>query len=348
MGFRYFAELSQRTNTRLWINNPSEVEVRRALEAGAVSCTTNPAYCSKLVSSDSEYFGSLADKVIAEYPDPELAAVVVYQEASRRLMQMFRPQYEASSGNDGFVTMQDDPRTDDSTEAIIAGIEKNRKLGPNYMAKIPVIYAGIRAIEYCVEEDLPICATEVFSISQAIHVCERYEEVAHRTGNRPPFYVTHISGIFDEYLSKLARRRGLTVSDAALQEAGLVVARKQYRLMKERGYTAILLGGGARRPEHFTGLVGGDAHITINWSTVAEIDEGETPVENKIEEEASPTTVDELRSTFPDFARAYDDEGLEVGEYASYGPVQLFRNAFLKGWYLLLAEISHRKTVQAR
>ena len=348
MGSGYFAELSQRTNTRLWINNPSEADAKRALKTGAVSCTTNPAYCSKLVSSDSEYFTSLVDQVIADYTDPEAAATVVYQEASRHLMQLFLGEYEASSGRNGFVTIQDDPRTDVSTEAIIAGIEANRKLGPNYMAKIPVIETGIRAIEYCVEENVPICATEVFAISQAINVCERYEEAARRTGNRPPFYVTHISGMFDEYLSKLARRRGLTVSDAALQEAGLAVARKQYRLMKERGYSAVLLGGGARRPEHFTGLVGGDAHITINWNTVAEIVNGETAVENRIEDGASPAIVDELRSAFPDFARAYDEDGLEVGEYASYGPVQLFRNAFLTGWYLLLVEICRRKTVQVR
>jgi hypothetical protein len=45
----------------------------------------------------------------------------------------------------------------------------------------------------------------------------------------------------------------------------------------------------------------------------------------------------------PDFRRAYDDDGLSVADYAEFGPVRLFRNAFLKGWYTLLAEIPSRR-----
>ena len=348
MSSAYFADLHRRTDTRLWINNPSEAEAKRALEAGAVSCTTNPAYCSKLISSESDYLTSLIDRVIVDHSDTEEAAVVVYREASRRLIELFRPLYEKSGGTEGFVTVQDDPRTDTSAEALIAGVEDNRKLGPNYMAKIPVTEPGIRAIEYCVEENIPICATEVFGVSQALKICESYEAVSTQTGNRPPFFVTHISGIFDEYLAKIAKRNRKPVSEEALREAGLIVARKEYHTLKERGFGALILGGGARRLEHFTGLVGGNAHITINWSTAEEIINLGPPIETTIDQEPSLAIVDELRSAFPDFTRAYDEDGLEVVEYSSYGPVQLFRNAFLKGWYLLLAEVANRRAILAR
>jgi hypothetical protein len=48
-----------------------------------------------------------------------------------------------------------------------------------------------------------------------------------------------------------------------------------------------------------------------------------------------------------DFRKAFDDDGLPVEEFADYGPVQFFRNAFLKGWYLLLVEIPTRRNVYA-
>ena len=40
-------------------------------------------------------------------------------------------------------------------------------------------------------------------------------------------------------------------------------------------------------------------------------------------------------------------DGLSVEEFADYGPVQLFRNAFLKGWYQLLVEVASRRHLNA-
>ena len=53
--------------------------------------------------------------------------------------------------------------------------------------------------------------------------------------------------------------------------------------------------------------------------------------------------IDELCDKFDDFRKAYYDDELSAEEYAGYGPVQLFRNAFLNGWYLLLAEVASRR-----
>ena len=253
----------------------------------------------------------------------------------------------AGVGGYGYVTMQDDPREDRDTEAIVRCVLSNRELGPNYMAKIPVIKGGLEAIEACVEENIPICATEVFSITQAVHMCELYRQAAQRTGNHPPFYVTHITGIFDEYLGKVVKREGIEISPVVLAQAGCAVARKEYRLLKERGYETTMLGGGARGTHHFTEMVGGDVHITINWSTAQEIIDAGTPVASRMGVETPQAVIDELSDKLVDFRKAYYENELSVDEFAGYGPVQLFRNAFLKGWYLLLAEIPARRHAHA-
>jgi transaldolase len=347
MAEQYFRELRERTQTRFWINNPTAAELGLAMEQGAVSCTTNPAYCARLIASEPEYIRPLIDAVIRECPDCESAAVLVYQRACGRIMQAYADLHQRSAGTAGFVTIQDDPRHDADMQRTVAAAMANRQLGANFMAKIPVIAGGIEAIEACVEANMPVCATEVFSIAQAMYIDERYAQASRRADRRPPFYLTHISGIFDEYLEKVAAREGIVIDPDILHQAGLTVARKQYAMLHQRGSQALLLGGGARGTHHFTGLVGGNAHITINWSTAREImDSAELPQDNLML--ATPQRViDELREKFPDFRIAYDDNGHEPADFADYGPVQLFRNAFLKGWYLLLAEIASRRNANA-
>jgi hypothetical protein len=94
-------------------------------------------------------------------------------------------------------------------------------------------------------------------------------------------------------------------------------------------------------------MVGGDVHITINWSTAQEIIDAGTLVISRIDVETSQSVIDELCEKFVDFRRAYFEDELSLEEFAGYGPVQLFRNAFLKGYYLLLAEIASRRHARA-
>ena len=344
----YFQRLYEQSPTRMWINNPSGEDCDRAIAAGAINCTTNPQYCQKLMTSDPDYIRGVIDTVLLkETTDHEKAANRVYQVVSRRVMEKFMPLYEKSGGKYGCVTMQDDPRKDEDTASVMEAVHRNRKLSPNYMVKIPVIDGGMQAIEQCVEENIPICATEVFSIAQTIDMCQMYEKAAERSGNLPLFFVTHITGIFDDYLQRFAKRTGVEIDPGVLSQAGCAVGRKEYRLIKERGYRTVMLGGGVRNLSHFTEFVGGDVHITINWKEVDALIEQDGPVVSCIDAETPQAVIDELCDKFEAFRQAYHDDGLKREEYAGYGPVQLFRNAFLMGWYTLLAEISKRRNALA-
>ncbi len=78
-----------------------------------------------------------------------------------------------------------------------------------------------------------------------------------------------------------------------------------------------------------------------------ELIEADGPVAARIDVETPQAVIDELTEKFDDFRLAYGEDALPVDEYADYGPVQLFRNAFLKGWYLLLAEVASRRNLHA-
>ena len=141
----------------------------------------------------------------------------------------------------------------------------------------------------------------------------------------------------------MAEREGVEISQQALEQAGCYVSRQEYNLLKERGYHATLLGGGARSTRHFTELVGGDLHITINWSTAEQIIRANTPVVSRIGQTTPAEIIEELAEKFSDFRRAIEPDGLGIEEFEDFGPVVLFRSSFLKGYGILLDEIAKRR-----
>ena len=343
MTLSYFDRITELTPTKFWVNNPSRAETDLAIANHAISCTTNPSHCSKLLESDPTFLQGIIDEVVRQEEDDNIAADLVYQRAAAWIMQRFRPMFDRSGGTRGFVTIQADPSEDDETDLIIEAALRHRKLGPNYMAKIPVISSGIEAIEAMVAEDIPVCATEVFSLAQAFTICERWENAVKKYGKRPPFFLTHIAGIFDQYLAGFVKANGIPIAPEVLAQAGCTVGRKEYHLVRARGFRTQLLGGGARGIQHWTEFVGGDMHITINWSTAQELIDKDPAIVSRIDVPTPLEIVQELEQKVPDFRRAYREDGLTVEEYKGFGPVQLFRNMFLSGYGKLLDEVkAHR------
>jgi len=339
----YIQRVISQTPTRLWINNPTGDDLKKALAAGAINGTSNPSYCSKLLQREPGYIRKIIDAVIKEIEDTDNAADVIYQRATSRFMSAFMPIYKQSGGSQGFVTMQDNPNRDEDHQAIIEAALRHSQVGKNYMAKIPVIESGMEAMAFLVEREIPICATECFSIAQTISMCELYERVSKKSGKSPPFFITHITGIFDEEIRAFVEKENISIEPGILHQAGCIVARKEYRLIKERGYRTTLLGGGARGTHHFTEFVGGDLHVTLNWSTTEELIKTENPVGRRIDVETPREIIEELSEKLPDFRKAYYEDGLKPSEYKNFAPLQRFRNSFLNGWAHLCEEIENRR-----
>jgi len=343
----YFLRVSEQTPTRLWINNPTPEEADKSISAGAVSCTTNPTFCMKMLTNESEYSKviNVIDGIIREESDDSKAADLVQQELARKILDKFLPVYKNKPGYQGFVSIQGSPYFDDDADYIVEEALKFSRIGKNFIAKIPATKAGIAALEILITKDVPIIATEIMAISQAVYVCEMYMRISKECGKHPPFYVTHITGIFDEHLQNVVKRENIDISPDVLWQAGCIVARKQYKILKERDYPGIMLGGGARGLHHFTEMVGADMHITINWKGTADkLIELDPPVVYRMFNPAPEYVVNELLEKLPDFKKAYLEDGLKVEEFEDFGPVNLFRTQFINGWeYLCKVIKEHRE-----
>lgn len=342
----YFLKVKELSPTRFWINNPTPVEAEKAILAGAISCTTNPTYAMKQILKEDEkdYVLNIVDEVVKDVKDDNEACDLIQQKLVKRILNKFLPLYERNPGKEGFVSIQGNPFADDDTDHIIEEALRYRKLGKNFIAKIPVTKAGLKAIEALIPEDMPMIATEVMGIAQAVYTCEMYQQVSKKCGKHPPFYLTHITGIFDDYLRNIVKRDNIDISPDVLWQAGCIVARKQYKIFKERKYPGIMLGGGARGLHHFTEMVGSEMHVTINWTGTADkLIEVNPPVVYRMFNPVPQKVIDDLLEKIPDFRRAYMEDGLTVDEFKDFGPVVLFRDSFLKGWTYMLKIIQERR-----
>ncbi len=346
MADHYFQRVHALTPTKFWINNPTRQEADRALAEGALGCTCNPSYCGKMLfdrPEEGDYASLLLDEVIKNAD----SATNAEEELQRRLVaviaEKFIPLYSRHPREHGYVSIQGDPVNEDDPQVIIREARKNRSVGENICCKIPTTEAGLIAMETLVAEDIPINATEVFAIQQALDLCELYEKVSKASGKHPKFYISHITGIYDAYLSEYAEREHIDISPDILYQAGLSIARKLYQIYVDRGYPVTFIGGGARGTQHFTEMVGGDVVVTINWKGTADrLIEENPPVIERLLNPVPDYVTEELLEKLPDYRRGYEEGAIHAHEYEEFGPVVMFREMFLKDWERVLAEADKR------
>jgi len=343
----YFMRLAQQTPTEFWINNPTRAQADLAIAQGASGCTNNPSYTQKMVDHPAEgaYAGNILDEVIREVEGDVNAIAEFQRRLVKPIAEKFLPVYQQGSERKGFVSIQGDPLHEEDPDVIIREALENRKLSPNICCKIPTTHAGLQAMEYLISQDVPLNATEIFAIHQAVVLCETYQRASQKYDKSPQLYISHIVGIYDDYLQDVVRKENIDISPDVLWQAGLAVARKLYQIMEDRHYPGIFVAGGARGLHHFTEMVGGKVCCTINWEgTADQLLQQDPPVVYRLFNPVPQKVIDELIEKLPDFKRGYLEQGLEIEEFENFGPVNLFRSIFIKSWNRVLGLISdHRK-----
>ena len=336
MADHYFERVRETTGSRFWVNNPTVEEIDLALRHGAMGCTTNPAYGGNLVRRAPDEVLPFVRECLAYSDDDEIVADLVQRRLIGRICERFLPLYERTGGHEGFVSIQGAPEADTDGALILEEGRIARSIAPNATPKIPATAPGLEAFETLVAEGSQVIVTEVFSVAQVIETCDRWLAVTERTGVRPPFMMSPITGILGDHLKKRAGQADLAVPAEAMEMAGVILARACYRTVRERGYPVLLLYGGARIDLDFSGLVGGGMAATINWATAADLlaadGEGLATVEDPID----PAVMQSLLAAFPEMRQALDPDGLALADFEGFGPVQHFRDLFIAGWHSVL------------
>ncbi len=141
---------------------------------------------------------------------------------------------------------------------------------------------------------------------------------------------TLMVGRLDDWLKVVADKEGVLTDPGHLEWAGVAVFKKAYQIFTERGYRTRLLSAAFRNHFHWSELIGGDVVISPPHSWQVRINASDIPVEARIDRPVSPVIVDDLLRRFPEFRKAYEEDGLSQAELASYGPTLRTLRQFIR------------------
>jgi transaldolase/glucose-6-phosphate isomerase len=170
----------RRIGQSLWLDNIrrqliTSGELARLRDEGLTGVTSNPTIFEKAVSGSTDYDEAMVRLVRAGHKPEEILWELMVEDVSAAA-DVFRPTFDKTKGQDGFVSIEVSPTVANSTRRTIAFAEdlRTRCHRPNVMVKIPATREGIPAIYDQISKGHNINITLIFSVDRYGEVMEAY------------------------------------------------------------------------------------------------------------------------------------------------------------------------------
>ncbi len=330
-------QMTQTTPTVLWNDSANTEELKYSIEHGAVGATCNPSIAVTVIKQEIAAWKPRIRELAAEFPtatEDQIAWMVV-EEMSAKAAQLLRPVFDKYKGRNGRLSIQTDPHNYRNANAMLEQAIRFNKLAPNMIVKIAATHAGIAAIEEATYLGISINATVSFTLPQAIAVAEAVERGLKRREaegldiSAMGSVCTLMVGRLDDWLKVLHDKRNLSVDPGYFEWAGVAVFKKAYRIYQERGYRLRLLSAAFRNHMHWSEFIGGNVVISPPYAWQRRYNASDIEVVDRINNPVDPKIVDTLLSKFPDFERAYSENGLTLEEFDTFGATRRTLRQFL-------------------
>ncbi|MDI3315061.1 MAG: transaldolase [Mycobacterium sp.] len=210
-----------------------------------VGVTSNPTIFQKALAESNIYDAQIAE--LAERgADVDAAVRTVTTDDVRMACDVLKPQWEASDGVDGRVSIEVDPRLAHDTDKTIQQAVELWKIvnRPNLLIKIPATEPGLPAITAVLAEAVSVNVTLIFSVERYRAVMDAYLsglEKARDAGHDlakihsvASFFVSRVDTEIDKRLEKIGTERALALRG----RAGVANARLAYA-----AYQDVFIGG---------------------------------------------------------------------------------------------------------
>jgi len=330
-------EMTQTTPTRLWNDSASIQELTYSIEHGAVGATCNPVIVGDVLKKEMHLWKDRIQALIEEMPTAteDQIAWKVIEEISSKGAGLLKPIFDEYRGTNGRLSIQTDPRFYRDTNAILAQVIRFHTLAPNMIVKIPATKAGIPAMEEATHQGVSINATVCFTLPQCLAVAEAVERGLQRREREGKDITTMgpvctiMVGRLDDWLKVIAERDTITTDPGYLEWAGVAVFKKTYQIFCERGYRIRLLSAAFRNHMHWSEFIGGNVVISPPHKWQVRFNASDIEVVRRIDNPVDPRVVDQLRLKFPDFQRAYENDGLSLEEFDSFGATRRTLRQFI-------------------
>jgi transaldolase len=224
--------------TKLWLDSvePELVKKNRAL--GITGATSNPIIITDIIKAGG--LDELISKLIDRGLDDSAIAWELTDQLVRQAQNVFRPVWEQTKGNDGYVSFELDPLLEDVTNLpprdvavreYVALAKKWSAGHQNRMIKIPATEAGLASLEEIAASGVQINVTLCFSERQYKTAREAIWRGVQRHKTRDNFksvysiFVSRVDVYTEKYVPEL--------SPKAQGQVGIVNAKLMWRMNQE-------------------------------------------------------------------------------------------------------------------
>ena len=214
-------------------------ELKRLVDDDGIrGVTSNPTIFEKAIAGSTDYDEALR-AMLARDGNAEVEKL--YEPLAIEDIQMaadvLRPVYDASNGDDGYVSLEVSPHLAHDTQGTIAAAKRLRAAvdRPNLMIKVPATPAGIPAIEQLIADGLSINVTLMFSMDDYEAVSRAYVNGLERCAD--PSKVASVASFFvsrvDTVVDKELEKNGSPEARALLGKIAIANSKVVYRRFME-------------------------------------------------------------------------------------------------------------------
>jgi transaldolase len=350
MSGQYKSKLHQITvqfPTDYWNDSCSVEELTYAVANGAVGATTNPTIVHNVLKKEMHLWKDRIVCLVEENPtwDETQLTWKLIEEMAGHGATFLKPAFDRHNGAKGRLSIQTNPAFYRNAEAITNQALHFISLAPNMQVKAPVTRAGLQAIEEATYNGVSVNATVSFTVPQALAVAEAVERgLNRRSASGLPIeqmspVCTIMIGRTDDWVKVLAKREKIDIDPAYLDWAGIACLKKAYHIYQQRGYRARLLAAAYRHLGHISEFMGGDLILSMPHEWQLKFNESDIVVEERMSRPVDEKIVQAMYQKIPDFRRAYDEDGLSVDEFDTYGATVRTLRGFIESAHELMAVI---------
>jgi transaldolase len=219
------------SGTKLYLDSIDPDLLRQNLAWGAVGATSNPIIICDLIAK------GLCDSLLSEQlhqgrNDDEIAWLLtnhLVEQAQQQLM----PVWEATDGNDGWVSFELDPLIEDTELGLTHSDRVDRYVDEglrwsngriNRMIKVPATPAGLEALEPLAAAGITLNVTLIFTPAQYLAARAAIWAGAQQRGSTDPF--KSVYSIFVSRVDQYTLEHTPQLSSAAQGQVGIVNAKR--------------------------------------------------------------------------------------------------------------------------
>ena len=230
------------------------------ISSGVRGLTSNPTIFQKAIQGSDDYDDQFTVEIRNGASPLEAYWALVIKDINDAL-DVFADLYSSSSGLDGFVSVEVDPRlAKDGEKTLTAARDLDERINrSNVMIKIPATEEGLPAIEQMISEGRNVNVTLIFSLQRYQQVMDAYVGGLETRAARgldissiqsvASFFISRVDNEIDELLNKDGSPEALGLrGKSAIAQARLAYALFQTTFSGERWDKLSALGASVQRP----------------------------------------------------------------------------------------------------